>query len=235
MNKISSTISKAMLVTALLLPAASCDNPNDAPQEPQVISQKITMKKAQPEPVNQQTASTAIGTVQTADLQPKSVIAKVIPTSGNETDATATAPTQSMELTPVVKQLLASKNTYTYNPAGKIDPFALFFEVKAPEAKAPEQKKEKKRVPLTPLERIDLSQLKLKAIILAPSGNKALVEDPSGKGYVIQKGTYIGTKSGKVAEIQRASLLVAEEAKDSYGKIITKNREMKIQKPAGEM
>ena len=47
-------------------------------------------------------------------------------------------------------------------------------------------KKKIRRVPRTPLERIDLSQLKLVAIIVSKSGNTALLEDATGKGYVIK-------------------------------------------------
>ena len=64
---------------------------------------------------------------------------------------------------------------------------------------------------MTPLERIDLSQLKLVGIILASSGNRALVEESSGKGYVIKTGTYIGVNSGKVVKIRKEKVVVEEE------------------------
>jgi type IV pilus assembly protein PilP len=84
------------------------------------------------------------------------------------------------------------------------------------------------------LERLDLSQLKLVGIILASSGNRALVEESSGKGYVIKKGTYIGTNSGKVVKIKKEKVVVEEEFEDVFGKTKLRQREIKLPKPPGE-
>ncbi|MBC2694593.1 MAG: hypothetical protein HF982_04820 [Desulfobacteraceae bacterium] len=93
---------------------------------------------------------------------------------------------------------------------------------------------EKKRIPLTPIEKVDLSQLKLVGIIFASSGNKALVEDASGKGFVIKKGTYIGINSGRVIKILKGSVVVEEEVQSILGKTSLVKRELKLQKPPGE-
>ena len=119
----------------------------------------------------------------------------------------------------------------TYDPIGKTDPFEPLFKEKP----VPVKKKErKKRIPRTPVERIDLSQLKLVAIILSPSGNMALVEEASGKGYVIKKGTYIGTNAGKVVQIKKEQVIVEEEFEDVFGKVNTRQRDIKLPKPPGE-
>jgi Tfp pilus assembly protein PilP len=89
-------------------------------------------------------------------------------------------------------------------------------------------------VPRTELEKIDLSQLKLVGIILASNGNKALVEESNGKGYVIKKGTYIGTNTGKVVQIDNNKVIVAEEFEDYRGNVVLKNTEIKLPKPPGE-
>jgi type IV pilus assembly protein PilP len=60
-----------------------------------------------------------------------------------------------------------------------------------------------------------------------------MVEEDSGKGYVIKKGTYIGTHSGQVAEILSDRIVVEEEVEDIYGKISVRKREIKL-KPSGE-
>jgi type IV pilus assembly protein PilP len=119
---------------------------------------------------------------------------------------------------------------------GKIDPFAPLFKDE-PVKKATrgvEKKVTKKRIPLTPLEKIDLSQLKLVGIIQAPSGNKALVEEASGKGYIVAKGTYIGLHSGRILEILGDRIIVEEEVEDILGKVTIDRKELKIQKPPGE-
>jgi Tfp pilus assembly protein PilP len=118
-----------------------------------------------------------------------------------------------------------------YDPTGKIDPFEPLFRERPVEIK---EKKLKKRAPRTPLEHIDLGQLKLVGIILASSGNRALVEEASGKGYVIKKGTYIGINAGKVVDIQKEIVTVEEEFEDVFGKIQVRQRELKLPKPPGE-
>ncbi|MEJ2282807.1 MAG: pilus assembly protein PilP [Desulfobacterales bacterium] len=118
-----------------------------------------------------------------------------------------------------------------YDPTGKVDPFEPLFRDKPAEVK---KSKRKRRIPQGPLERIDISQLKLVGIILASSGNRALVEESSGKGYVIKTGTYIGTHSGKVVQIKKETVIVEEEIEDVTGKIAIRKREIKLPKPPGE-
>ncbi len=120
-----------------------------------------------------------------------------------------------------------------YNPKGKIDPFEPLFRER-PTVASVKQKREK-RIPRTPLEKIDLSQLKLVGIILASSGNKALVEESNGKGYVIKKGTYVGTNAGKVVQIEKDKVIVAEEYEDVLGNVTLRNKELKLPKPPGEL
>ncbi len=117
-----------------------------------------------------------------------------------------------------------------YDPYTKADPFAPLFKKK----KIISTIKKKRRVALTPLEKTDLSQLKLTGIIQSRMGNKALVEEASGKGYVVTKDTYIGIHGGKVSKIFRDRIIVEEEEEDLYGKLVIKKRELKLQKPPGE-
>ena len=118
-----------------------------------------------------------------------------------------------------------------YQPQGKIDPFEPLFKEQQIVAVS---KPKKKRIPRTPLEKISLSQLKLVGIILARSGNNALVQESSGKGYIIKKGTYIGLNSGQVIEIQMDNVVIQEEVEDVLGKVATKKTELRLPKPPGE-
>jgi type IV pilus assembly protein PilP len=120
-----------------------------------------------------------------------------------------------------------------YNPIGKIDPFEPLFKDKTDDGNVQSQRK--KRVPRTPLEKIDLSQLKLVGIILAATGNKALVEEATGKGYVIEPGTYIGINSGKVIDILKDKVVIEEEDEDILGKVVVRKKEIKLPKPPGEL
>jgi type IV pilus assembly protein PilP len=76
-----------------------------------------------------------------------------------------------------------------------------------------------KSVPLTPLQRYEISQLKLVAIVAAPDGGTiALVEDTVGKGYFLKKGTWIGNNDGKVTKILRDKVIIEEPYQDVFGK-----------------
>jgi type IV pilus assembly protein PilP len=156
-------------------------------------------------------------------IKPKSDISKIQPSPTRKpvetaADQTSVAST-SLEVQP------------TYNPKGKVNPFEPLFRERQVVAAKP---KRKKRVPRTPLEKIDLSQLKLVGIVMASNGNKALVEESNGKGYVIRKGTYIGTNAGKVIEIDNSKVIVAEEYEDVVGNVTLRNKELTLPKPPGE-
>ena len=125
---------------------------------------------------------------------------------------------------------------YVYDPKDKPDPFQPLFETEVQAAPAKKKGKQRKRLPLTPLQRIDLSQLKLVAIIISPIGNKALVEEPSGKGYVIAKGTYLGRNFGRVKRILNDRVLVEEEVEDyASGEMKPQTRELRLQKRPGQV
>ncbi len=157
---------------------------------------------------------------QPVPIQPPAVAPAAGPKPSISDKTVAPAPTATMALTGIPA---------VYDPAGKIDPFEPLFRDKPTLAK----KSKRKRLPQTPLERIEISQLKLVGIILASSGNRALVEETSGKGYVIKKGTYIGTNSGKVVKINKETVIVEEEFEDVFGKSATRQREIKLPKPPG--
>ena len=125
--------------------------------------------------------------------------------------------------------------TGVYDPLGKTDPFVPLYKEEPTVKKEQKKKKKKKRLPLTPLEKVDLSQLKLVGIIRASSGNKALVEEATGKGYIIKKGTYIGIHAGRVIDILPDRIVVEEETETTLGTYELQKRELTIKKPPGEM
>ncbi len=73
------------------------------------------------------------------------------------------------------------------------------------------------------------------AIVASPSGNRALVEQSSGKGFILKPGTYVGLNSGKVVEITIEKVMIEEEYEDVYGKTITQKKEITLPKPPGEL
>jgi type IV pilus assembly protein PilP len=70
---------------------------------------------------------------------------------------------------------------------------------------------------LTPLQRYDLGQLKLVAIIYNTSQPRAVVEDEAGLGYIVHAGTPIGPNDGVVRAIERGRVVIQEDAIDYYG------------------
>jgi Tfp pilus assembly protein PilP len=70
---------------------------------------------------------------------------------------------------------------------------------------------------LSPLERYELSQLKLVGIVWDIKEPRAMLEDSAGLGYVVKVGTLIGSNDGKVKAIHRNEVVVEEVYSDDYG------------------
>lgn len=123
----------------------------------------------------------------------------------------------------------SSKSTkQAYDPARKIDPFEPLFQEKANSVKTENMPIIDHRHKKGPLEFIDTSQLKLTGIIYATGRNFALLQEASGKGHVIKKGTYIGTKGGKVIEILNKKVIIGEKWQDNNGNITIQKNELKL-------
>jgi type IV pilus assembly protein PilP len=115
-----------------------------------------------------------------------------------------------------------------YDPGRKIDPFEPLFQEKTNSEK-PENTPIIDHRPIKgPLESIDTSQLKLTGIIYAAGRNIGLVQEASGKGHVIKKGTYIGTKGGQVIEISNKKVIIGEKWQDNNGNITIQKSELKL-------
>jgi type IV pilus assembly protein PilP len=98
-------------------------------------------------------------------------------------------------------------NDAVYDPAGRRDPF------RPPRASQTNYAGEVR----SPLQRYDLGQLKLVAIIYNANVPRAVVEDDAGLGYIIRVGTPIGVNGGAVKAIEQGRVRVQEEAIDFYG------------------
>ena len=107
-----------------------------------------------------------------------------------------------------IKKEPVKEEEYTYNPSGKPDPFKSFLQLTSAQPRS---------APLTPLQKYEFSQLKLVAVLLMPDGNVGLVEDATGKGYFVKKGTLIGKNDGKIAKILEDRLVVEEVFLDVLG------------------
>jgi type IV pilus assembly protein PilP len=213
-----------------------CDQQAEDPSRPIVITKKIVAKK-------KAVVTKKLQKRDTAKKMSKPKTAAVVKQRPKPKTKIAAATTQAESkakdkklvgsLSPTVQKLVLLDSTNVYNPQGKLDPFEPLFQEKAVAVAKP-RKKRKTRKRITPIEKLDLSQLQLVGVIRSLSGNRALVEDATGKGYVVTKGTYIGTRYGKIVEILADRIIVAEEVENVYGKVSVQKRPLIIQKPPGE-
>lgn len=116
--------------------------------------------------------------------------------------------------------LLASLNedapVYVYDPLGKRDPFRPFdMSPKLPPG-------------ATALERYDIGQLKLTAVLNIGGEPTANVENAAGKGFLVKKGMKIGLRGGEVVEILQDKLLILETETDFTGQSKTRTIELKL-------
>lgn len=120
-----------------------------------------------------------------------------------------------------------------YKPNDNIDPFEPLFKEKPRKNGNRLTYKITDRKDVTALEKLDLNQLKLTGIIFASNRKLALVQETSGKGHIISVGTFIGTKGGKVSEIQKHKIVIQETLVDPYGNTVIQKNELKLNnKPA---
>ena len=110
-----------------------------------------------------------------------------------------------------------------FDPTGRRDPF------RPPRASAVTRTGE----PPTPLQRYEIGQLKLVAIIYDTTQPRAVVEDDQGLGYIVRVGTAIGANGGRVRDIERGRVLIEEDSVDFYGESHLSNVVMELRTAEG--
>lgn len=220
--------SKYLLMTIVLVAMAavfSCKKETPPARQPQVVKQKIAVQKTKQEPnsvmVPKMYASQPDKSDAQAGVQPKAI------------DHSSAGTDQNQSGSELVKESMAI--AAGYDAQGRFDPFEPLFKDEPNSQAVTDKDKRKRRKPQTPLEKVAISQLKLSAIMRTAKGNSAIVEDATGKGYVIKKGTYIGLNSGQVVKIDKDHVEIEEEMENVMGELVIQNTELKLQKPAGEL
>jgi type IV pilus assembly protein PilP len=110
-----------------------------------------------------------------------------------------------------------------YDPTGRRDPF------RPPRTTAYINTTGVER---TPLQRYELGQLNLVAIIYDTEQPRAVVEDQAGLGYIVKVGTKIGVNGGVVRTIDQGRVLVQEESTDFFGE--RRSSEVVLEMASGE-
>jgi Tfp pilus assembly protein PilP len=201
----------------------ACGEEPAPPKQPKVVKQKIVSTQAVPKPAPAPAPKAATAKPAAAAKpapMPKTDLSKPVKRPAGQASVEIDAGKQQVD------DWSPEEGTLIYVRAGKVDPFAPLFR--------DEPKKDKKKpefVPKTPLQKMDLDQFKLVAILRSRKmGPRGLVEDSTGKGFVVQPGTYIGNKGGQVIRIEEDRLIVKEPGEDMYGKEIEVERPLTMKK-----
>lgn len=123
---------------------------------------------------------------------------------------TVQKPVSSVKLQPVTGNQL--------DFSAKKDPFKPFVSVK-PLSPAELSKQKRDTKVLLPIHSFDVSQFKLIGVVADSKGNKAMVVDPAGKGYVLKLGMTIGKNEGKITRIDTSGVDVVEQFQDDNNKV----------------
>lgn len=116
----------------------------------------------------------------------------------------------------------------SYSPQDKRDPFYPFMTLN--KVKVISQKND---VPLEPLQRFTLEELKIIGIIWDVGKPKALVQDPQGKSYIVVENTKMGKEMGYIAAIREGEVIVVEEYADQQGNKSFQTKILKLAKNSG--
>ena len=88
-----------------------------------------------------------------------------------------------------------TKKEFSYNPVGKRDPFEPLVSKEKQAGGKPEKEK-------GPLEKFELSQFRLMAMLLVKGTPRAMVKAPDGKSYIVKPGDKIGKLDGEIEKIE---------------------------------
>ena len=116
-----------------------------------------------------------------------------------------------------VADVIGTEEGYTYDPKSRRDPFQSLARL---------VKVDKTRAEMPPLQRVQISDLKLLGIMWGGYGYYALVQTPDGKGYTVKEGMLMGSNNGVIATITDRAIIVSEPSIDITGQKSTKDVEL---------
>lgn len=125
------------------------------------------------------------------------------------------------------------ESKFAYQLDGRPDPFVPFITEKAATAKVDMNEIVDVDRPLTGMQLFEPGQLTLVALLVLGEQDTAMVEDFTGKGYVLTEGTKIG-KRGVVKDIAPNKVIIEETAVTRAGKKIITELVMTLKKEGEE-
>ena len=113
---------------------------------------------------------------------------------------------------------------FTYDPTGLRDPFRSYEWEREKLAEAEVR---------GPLEEFDVSQLSVVGVVWNVGNARALIQDPSGKGFIVSEGARVGKNDGRIIKIDDSVVVVKETYVDLMGQEATKDIELRIRRSEG--
>ncbi len=138
-------------------------------------------------------------------------------------------PAQSQDSTAFAEKAITKLFEYTIE--GRNDPFVPFISARATSAKMDEIMPVEDQ--LSGMQLFEPGQLNLVAIVMVESNDFAMVEDTTGKGYILRTGMEIGRR-GIITAIKSNEVIIEETAFTRAGKKLTSNIVMLLKKEGEE-
>jgi len=110
----------------------------------------------------------------------------------------------------------SSEGEFSYNPVGKRDPFEPLITKTKPLSKGKIEKAK------GPLEKFELGQFRLLAMLLVKGTPRAMVKAPDGKSYIVKPGDKIGKLDGVIVNIETKVVDPVSRAVISPDRIVIK-------------
>jgi type IV pilus assembly protein PilP len=117
---------------------------------------------------------------------------------------------------PPASPMAAAADGYSYDPKSRRDPFQALTKAI----------KRERQLDVPPLQRYQLSDVKILGIVWGGYGYHALIQTPDGKGYTVKEGMLMGTNNGVIKAITDKAIVVSEPAFDFSGTKIQKDVEL---------
>jgi len=110
-----------------------------------------------------------------------------------------------------------SAEGYSYDPKSRREPFQSLTKV---------IKSASLQSQMPPLQRVQISDMKLLGIMWGGYGYYGLIQTPDGKGYTVKEGMLLGTNNGVIRTITDKAIFVSEPTIDLAGRKSTKEVEL---------
>ncbi|MGC8490410.1 MAG: hypothetical protein ACP5SH_01615 [Syntrophobacteraceae bacterium] len=205
------------MILGLSLVAAAWTVSVSATGEPagQKVGQTVMKAVPSPPPAHPGATGTQVSSLQAAISALQSAastqVVKPVPQQGLPPGVATTAAKETPEqISAIVKKtatLLAAAK-FTFLPDKGLDPFVPFISMQADAGNgAPATG------PLTPLQKMTLAEMQrgLKAIVWGGLGRMAVIEDSTGKGYIVGVGTPAGPNGGVITQLNDSSFVVQQQ------------------------